>query len=280
MFAGRVKLRTFLVVLAISAIGVAGVGLVGFVATGFGAAAIAVSQADGQRNQLVTPTSSSGSPDVGSTADAAGLEQQILSFVGRDLGSDKLKDAVPGATYKINAYQDVGNTTVNRLKIDLDRDEKWDQKVSFADGRVAREIAPADDENYTEKSMWNGSAWVSEGASAVHAADPSEASATESPTAALAGAREVDRVVLGYQGRDLGVDKLKDVTSGKPYKVNVYQDAGQPTANRAKIDLDRDDKWDEKLTFADGTVAREVAPADDENYTETWIWSPTGWNRK
>lgn len=97
------------------------------------------------------------------------------------------------------------------------------------------------------------------------------------PPAAPAGARELDTIVLGYIGRDIGTDKLKDVTRGKPFKVNVYQDAGSPTVNRLKVDLDRDDKWDEKYTFKDGTVTRDLAPADDEVYTISYRWSGTHW---
>lgn len=102
---------------------------------------------------------------------------------------------------------------------------------------------------------------------------PVAAEATPMP----AGAREVDTVVLSYSGKAIGTDKLKDVTKGKPFKVNVYQDDGKPTANRAKVDLDRDDKWDEKFTFDGGTITREVAPADDEAYTEKYHWDGSGW---
>lgn len=107
---------------------------------------------------------------------------------------------------------------------------------------------------------------------------PSAAPAVTAPTVtAPATAREVDAVALSYVGKDIGTDKLKDVTKGKPYKVNVYQDAGKPTVNRVKLDLDRDDKWDEKLTFADGTVTREVAPNDDEAYSQRYRWDGKDW---
>ena len=93
-------------------------------------------------------------------------------------------------------------------------------------------------------------------------------------------AREADRTVSSYVGKDLGSDKRKDVSAGKPYKINVYQDAGNPTANRAKLALDRDEKWDEKFTFDGTSVERQVAPADDENYTQAWRWDGSGWVAK
>ena len=90
----------------------------------------------------------------------------------------------------------------------------------------------------------------------------------------------MDKVVSRYLGRSLGSEKLKDVTKGQPYKVNVYQDAGEPGANRAKIDLDRDDLWDEKWTLKDGAVSRKVAPNDDENYSVEEDWQDGGWARR
>ena len=90
----------------------------------------------------------------------------------------------------------------------------------------------------------------------------------------LPNRRAVDKAVASY----IGKDKKKDVTRGKPYKVNVYQDDGHSMANRAKLDLDRDDRWNEKWTFRDdGTVQRQVAPDDDEAYTVKEVWGPDGW---
>ena len=82
---------------------------------------------------------------------------------------------------------------------------------------------------------------------------------------------------MSWAGKDIGSAKRKDVSKGKPYKINVYQDEGNTTANRAKIDLDRDDKWDEKWTFGPDSVQRKVAPGDDENYSETYLWDGEDW---
>lgn len=110
-------------------------------------------------------------------------------------------------------------------------------------------------------------------------ADVDPAPSAHVPVGAPTDAREVDTIVLGYVGRAIGTDKLKDVSQGKPFKVNVYQDAGSATANRVKVDLDRDDKWDEKFTFKDDTITRDVAPADDEAYTQSYRWDGKAWVR-
>lgn len=84
-------------------------------------------------------------------------------------------------------------------------------------------------------------------------------------------------VVMSFAGKDLGSSKRKDVTSGRAFKINVYQDDGNSTANRAKVDLDRDDKWDEKWTIDGASISRQVAPSDDESYSVEQTWSGTAW---
>lgn len=74
-------------------------------------------------------------------------------------------------------------------------------------------------------------------------------------------------------------EKIKDATEGRPFKINLYSDDKQHF-NRAKVDLDRDDRWDEKWTFKpDGTVEKQVSPADDEQYSETFVRDTDGWRK-
>ena len=109
-----------------------------------------------------------------------------------------------------------------------------------------------------------------EPAVAEHSSPPSGTTSSSSSTASSTDSHEV--VVMGFVGQDIGASKRKDVTTGRAFKVNVYQDDGHSTVNRAKVDLDRDDKWDEKWTFDGATITRQIAPADDETYTTTQFW--------
>ncbi|MCO4771902.1 MAG: hypothetical protein KDA24_17860 [Deltaproteobacteria bacterium] len=85
-------------------------------------------------------------------------------------------------------------------------------------------------------------------------------------------------LMLDWKGKAIGSAKMKDVSKGRPYKINVYKDAGSSAVNRAKVDVDRDDKWDEKWTFEEaGGVTRKVAPSDDENYTVEQRWVDGAW---
>ena len=89
--------------------------------------------------------------------------------------------------------------------------------------------------------------------------------------------RAVDKAVMRWVGRNLGSKKRKDVSSGEAYKINVYQDAGNAMANRAKVDLDRDGKWDEKWTFKPGEISRKVSSNDDDSYDKKQLWKDGAW---
>ena len=96
--------------------------------------------------------------------------------------------------------------------------------------------------------------------------------------------RPMDREILARVAQGISGDKVKDAFRGRPFKVNLYKDAGQSRVNRLKIDLDRDEKWDEKWTFAsDGgrdVVKRQVAPNDDEAYTAEFLLAGENWRPK
>jgi len=111
-------------------------------------------------NPSPTPTPT---PTPAPTADPNALrpmDQEILARVREGISGDKLNDSIKGRSYRVNLYKDPGKPGVNRLKLDLDRDGKWDEKWNLeADGRVKREVAPADDEHYTDSYILDGSAW-------------------------------------------------------------------------------------------------------------------------
>ncbi len=88
----------------------------------------------------------------------------------------------------------------------------------------------------------------------------------------------IDAAVLAWKGRSIPSKKVKDVTKHTPWKINVYQDDPGAGVNRAKVDRDRDDRWEIKYTFApDGSVSRKIAPEDDENFTVVQQLTETGW---
>lgn len=113
-------------------------------------------------------------------------------------------------------------------------------------------------------------------ATATAAPPPAQAEATPVGKDSL---RPFDQKILDQAGKRIQGDKVKDAVSGS-VKVNLYQDKPGQGVNRAKVDLDRDDKWDEKWTFKDGTVIRQVAPNDDEKYTVEYELQEGRWVEK
>lgn len=100
---------------------------------------------------------------------------------------------------------------------------------------------------------------------------PATAKREAEPSAAGVPLRPMDRRILDRAAQNISGDKVKDAFPGEPWKVNLYRDHGHAQVNRLKLDLDRDEKWDEKWTFEQGDrqeVKRAVAPADDERYTD------------
>ena len=204
------------------------------------------------------------------------VDEAVMSRMGEDLGGPKQKDVFKGQAWKINLYQDEGHTAMNRAKIDLDRDDKWDEKWSFDGENISRKVSPNDNEDYSQVFEWSGTAWV----------DPSAAAEATAPeprpheAAAVAGLRDVDQALMKWRGTGLGSKKIKDAVKGKAWKINLYQDDGQATMNRAKLDLDRDDKWDEKWSFDGENISRKVSPNDDEDYSQEFDWNGSGWTAR
>lgn len=123
------------------------------------------------------------------------------------------------------------------------------------------------------------------GASAQASAAPLAMPAATTPAAAQVGAKELpvsafDRSVLAAATGAFDATKAKDALGARGPKVNLYRDPGEPKVNRAKVDLDRDEKWDEKWTFERaGGVKRQIAPADDESYTLEYTLAGEVWQR-
>jgi hypothetical protein len=102
---------------------------------------------------------------------------------------------------------------------------------------------------------------------AVPAAAPVAALAPAAPPAVaepapVDGLRAVDRDALALLRRPVA-EKVKDATRGRPYKINAYSDDGKRW-NRLKIDLDRDEQWDESWSIKPGgRIERKLSRRDE-----------------
>ncbi len=86
----------------------------------------------------------------------------------------------------------------------------------------------------------------------------------------------LEKLRAGFSG-----DKVKDVFKSEPFKVNLYKEEGKV---RAKVDLDRDEKFDEKWDFdTEGgkeKVKRRVSTQDDESYDREYRLEEGRWVEK
>jgi hypothetical protein len=89
-------------------------------------------------------------------------DQLILNFLNtRAATTDKVKDAFPRESFKVNFYRDEGSSAWTRIKIDYDRDGKDDEKWDLQDGQPnKRRIATRDDEQYDREYRWRNAQWV------------------------------------------------------------------------------------------------------------------------
>lgn len=121
----------------------------------------------------------------------------------------------------------------------------------------------------------------------IYAMQSHEQAAVAQPPRALPAQeplRAMDRAILARVEQNIPGDKVKDAFQGEPYKVNLYRDAGNAAVNRLKIDLDRDELWDEKWTFdrtgAALVVRREVSARDNDRYDATYLLQGDHWVRQ
>lgn len=109
---------------------------------------------------------SSPSPSTSPAAQVATdrrVDQLIVDYLTAhsNATTDKVKDAFPRESFKVNIYHDEGNATWNRLKIDFDRDEQDDEKWTLENGMPAkRQVSTKDDGTYDQEYRWQGGKWV------------------------------------------------------------------------------------------------------------------------
>lgn len=300
-FAGKIKLKTFIIITTLGMGGALGGGyLLGSMGDKETPSQQHVTQADfptGNAEQKTPSRSHTSDQSSSQTTHSSNSAQEtyqdiLLHFRGQPVLGGKRKDVDPSQAWKANLYQDDGFTVINRAKLDKDRDEKWDEKWTYKpDGAIEVQISTRDNNEYDQIKRWMNGQWTYlKGESAPAAAKKSveahrkalknekKSNPSSSKTIQLSPAQTS---AMNWHQKSLPGKKAKDVAKGQPFKLNVYQDKGHHTVNRLKMDLDRDGKWDEKWTFhEDGKISKKVAPNDDENYNKVMIWSGSQWNQQ
>ena len=224
------------------------------------------------------------------------VDGDALGLAGRPISEVKAKDVFFRKPYKVKAFQDAGHTTINRLKLDLDRDGLWDEKWDFEGDKVKRHVATRDDEHYDQEFRLQDGHWVFKNAPSSQtppvpgrpnspairsgAADTTRQTPPSPPAVGTLPLGPLDADLLALRTHPVSDYKAKDVFGNRPYKVKAFQDDGQSSINRLKVDLDRDGLWDEKWTFSGDLVTRQRSTGDNETYDENYILDSSGWRKQ
>lgn len=88
------------------------------------------------------------------------MDQLIIEQLSKPVSGDKIKDAFNREPFKVNFYRDGNEPYWSRLKIDYNRNEKWDEKWDLEMGQpIKRHVASQDDEQYDQEYRWVGGKW-------------------------------------------------------------------------------------------------------------------------
>ena len=181
---------------------------------------------------------------------------------------EKIKDAFKGNPTKVNLYEETQDRSYDRLKIDANRDDVWDRQwTRHATGRWQREdgLVLADGQ------------WLQAGGTALPLPDPQPATpvtpgaVTPTPAAEPFAAQLETVAKTMLEGRASG-DKIKDLFRGNGPKVNLYDDDKDGRWDRAKVDYDRDEVDDEKLTLKAGFLERKSEKTGEIRVYEQGAW--------
>jgi hypothetical protein len=88
--------------------------------------------------------------------------------------------------------------------------------------------------------------------------------------------RPVDDAAMAVIEAPMSEAIRPDVTPSAPYRIQLERGENGVSAGKLRIDLDRDGAFDEQWTLG-SPIVRDVSPADDGNYTEHTVWTPSGW---
>ena len=157
--------------------------------------------------------------------------------------NSKRKDAFEGKGWKINLYEETGDNHYDRAKIDKDRDGNNVEKWNWKDGRWEKDGGDL---------VWRNGKWGPD--------KGDKPSADDAPAVPKAAAGDVKFANIARKMLDERASgaKAKDVFGGNGPKVNLYDDDGDGKWDRAKLDIDRDGKDDEKWTAKGGTLERKI----------------------
>jgi hypothetical protein len=186
------------------------------------------------------------------------MDRQIFALLKGGADKKKVAKAFSRAAPKVTVDARAADQPA-RVVIDLDGDGRSDEEWRVEPGGQAVRTARARNEVRDDVFHLEGEQWK------LVAGTGKSATQEVVPPAPL---RPFDKVILAKAGKP--DDEVADATPGKPYRVQLSKEMGSKRLNRAKVDLDRDGKWDETWWMESSIVRRNVSPRDDGNYPDRY----------
>jgi hypothetical protein len=92
--------------------------------------------------------------------------------------------------------------------------------------------------------------------------------------------RPVDQVVIRFLERPQREPVRQDAAPQEPFRVDMLATEGRVSG--ARVDLDRDNQWDEEWVLPvpgvpGGQIIRRVSPEDNGVYEEHYVWGYGRW---
>ena len=180
-----------------------------------------------------------------------GLAAARMFMEDRATGA-KAKDVLGGDGPKINLYDDDGDGTWDRGKVDRDRDDSWDAYWTRDSGRLL-----SHDEKRGIYHQYASGTWQLMNKPVPVPRGPTTVATVITPDAPEWEPSEWVPMVRRLLESPASGEKRKDALFGDGPKVNLYDDDQDGRWDRAKVDRDRDDTWDEKWSREGSVLSRK-----------------------
>lgn len=113
---------------------------------------------EGDRWKLVSGSGKSATQEVPAPVPLRPVDKEILARAGKP--GKPSDDATPGEPYRVALSAEQGSAKLNRVKLDLDRDGKWDETWWVELPIVRRSVSPKDNGDQSQRFRLVDGKWI------------------------------------------------------------------------------------------------------------------------
>ena len=174
------------------------------------------------------------------SSEVQGLYDQAMRIAKGKATRKKSEDALGGkARWKVNLYDDDGDGAWDHAKLDRDRNGTWDEMWTRKKGQWSKDKG---------RWVWALDAWIKPGSAGkgVRKTMPqTRGKGAWAPDAAAPGRRSYVRAMHLANSRAIGRKNQDALGNTSNWKLDLHDADGDGIYERARLDYERDGKWDE-----------------------------------